>query len=639
MPQYELDLQDYIQVVQRRKVVVFGVFFFVALLTIIFTNKQVPVYRATAMVKIMERKTFAGLLAEAISYSPGDPIASQARLIKSFPVMERVIRDLGLVNPNADQDELARVITSLQNKVSTQVLGETNVISIMVEDTNAKRVALIANKIAEAYIDENLKEKNAQARTVREFIQGQLKEVAVKLTDSEEAFKKFRESGEATGIAIPLQNKLADLETERSKLLRMYTEQHPDIVRINEEVSLMKEQLKSIPDKELQYARLTREQEINEKLYRNLQEKFEEARIAEVEKVPDVGVVNPALIPVAPVRPNKMVNGLLGIVVGLVLGLTLGFTVEHMDTSIGTIEEVESILKLPVLGIIPFLSAKEGGKKKIWQKIWPRRQGEKEELALIRSQLIIHYSLRSPEMEALRILRANIKNELAKSGKIKIILMTSSSPEEGKSIISSNLAAVFAQEGMKTLLIDADMRRSVIHKVFGLKNKEPGLSDVLRGTATLEDAMRTITDIMMGEVSFDATLEAPGLDNLHILTAGSIPTIPTELLSSPNMDALFDKLREKFDIILVDSPPVLAVADPAVLAPKVDNVIMVYRVGQTAKRLLLRAQAQLQELNAKIMGVILNNISQEIELRYGYYHRYRYYKKYYGEKGESEKET
>lgn len=636
MPQYELNLRDYLQIIQKRKFIIIGVFLFVLVFTIIYSNSQTPIYRVSATVKVSERKTIAGLLTEWFTWTGGDPIASQAKIIKSYTVMERVVKELGLVKPDASPHVLSSVVTGLQGSVSTEVMGETNVINIAVIGTNPERITKIANKIIEVYIDENLKEKNKQARTVREFIEGQLKEIKTKLAASEEALGEFKKSGEALGIAIPLQNKLADLQTEKAKLLRMYTEEHPDIVRLNEEISLMEERVKLLPDKELQYARLTRETEINEKLYRNLQEKFEEARIAEIEKVPDATLVNPAITPRAPVSPNKMLNGLLGIVIGLVLGLTLGFTVENMDTSIGTIEDVENILKIPAMGVIPYLKV-EGEKRTLWQRILPLPYKGEEKISRLRSQLIIHYSMRSPEMEAYRILRTNLQHEVLKGEKGKIVLFSSSSPEEGKSINISNLAIAFAQGGFKTLLIDADMRRSIIHKIFGFKNKEPGLCDVLRGTVSFEDAVRTIADTMMGEIGFDAALKVPGLDYLSILTSGSLPTASSEMLSLPQTTALLERLRGEFNIVLLDSPPILAVADPLVLATKVDSVILIYRVGRTATKILLRAKEQFQEAGAKVQGVVLNNISQEVELRYNYPYHYKYYRKYYGEK-EKEKE-
>lgn len=216
--------------------------------------------------------------------------------------------------------------------------------------------------------------------------------------------------------------------------------------------------------------------------------------------------------------------------------------------------------------------------------------------------------------------------------------MSSSGPEEGKSITISNLAVAMAQGGLRTLLIDADMRRAVIHNIFGMKN-EPGLSNVLRGTIDSKDAIRTFADILISETGFDEALEIPGLDNLNILVSGSLPLAPAELLGSPEMNTLLAKLRESYDIILIDSPPVLAVADAIILSSKVDGVILVYRVGKTARAFINRTKMQLIESGAQVKGVILNNISPQIEMQYGYQYHYKYYGKYYTSDEEKAKKS
>jgi capsular exopolysaccharide synthesis family protein len=235
------------------------------------------------------------------------------------------------------------------------------------------------------------------------------------------------------------------------------------------------------------------------------------------------------------------------------------------------------------------------------------------------------------------MLRTNIQTEVFKE-KIqrKILLLSSSGPEEGKSITIANLSIAMAQGGLRTLLIDGDMRRAVVHKIFGMKN-EPGLCNVLRGTIDSKDAIRTFADILTSEIGFDEALKIPGLDNLNILVSGSLPLSPAELLGSPEMATLLAKLRDSYDIILIDSPPVLAVADANILAPNVDGVILVYRVGKTARSLLYRTKTQLVESGAQVKGVVLNNISPQIEMHYGYYYYYKYYGKYYTSQEKAQK--
>jgi uncharacterized protein involved in exopolysaccharide biosynthesis/Mrp family chromosome partitioning ATPase len=635
MPQYELNLRDYWQIIQKRRGVMLLVFFAVVISSVIYTNLQKPIYRAVATIQWQEGKPLTQMLTEIVMVRPGDPLVSQARIIKSQPVLEKAVMELGLAGRDATPEEINNLVGSLKGAVSTEIIPDTNIIRIYVVHGDPQVAAQIANKVAEAYIWKNLEDKLKEVRQLKAFVEGRLSDLEVKLKNAEDALANFKEKEIPTGIAIPLQNRLADLETRKSELLQRYTELHPDVKEIEEQILRVKEQLRQMPEKELEYSRLTRDVEAYTNFYRITREKLELARIAEVEKIPEASLVDPADVPASPISPNKHLNYFLGTVIGLMLGLAGAFLVEQLDTSIGTIEDVENYLKLPALGVIPYLITAEDKKRNFIERLWPREFQGKEKIVHLRNQLLIHYSSSSPIFEAYRILRTNIQTEVFKE-KIegKILLFSSSGPEEGKSITISNLAIVMAQGGLRTLLIDADMRRSTIHKLFGLRQKEPGLCDILRGTTEPNEAIRTFTDILMGELGFDEALKIPGLDNLSILTSGSSTTTPAELLSSIEMETLLGKLRNKFDVVLLDSPPVLAVADAAILASKVDGIILVYRVGKTARTVLLRTKTQLTESGASVKGIVLNNISPEMEMRYGYYYQYKYYGKYYVDKKE-----
>ncbi|MDP3731752.1 MAG: polysaccharide biosynthesis tyrosine autokinase [Candidatus Omnitrophota bacterium] len=641
MPQYELNLRDYWQIIQKRRLVLVVIFFAAIVFTIIYTNLQKPIYRAVTSVRWVERKPFASLLVElaSVPVGKGDPLITQSRIITSQPILKQVVKKLGLVAEHASEDEIREQVAVLQGAVSTSVDTEANIIRIVVTYGDPKMAAQIANKTAEVYMAENVEENSMQSRRVREFIEKRIANLIPRLEKSEQALARFREKETPSGLGLVLQNKLADLEEKLRNLLQKYTENHPDVVNIREEIVQAKDRLKTLPKKELGYSRLDRDVQINANLYRQLKERLEAARITETDTGKDVRLINEAAPPLRPISPNKPLNYSFGAMIGLMLGLAVAFLFEQLDTSIGTIEDVENYLKLPVLGIIPYLKTKDDKKTGLAQRLWPRELKGKEKHSLLRNQLLIHYSNSSPTFEAYRTLRINIETEIFKE-KIqrKIILCSSSGPEEGKSITTSNLAIAMAQGGLRTLLIDADLRRAVIHHIFGMKN-EPGLSNVLSGTIDSKDAIRTFADILTGEVGFDEALNIPGLDNLNILVSGSLPVGPAELLASPEMASLLTKSRGIYDVILIDSPPVLAVADAIILASKVDAVILVYRVGKTARALLNRTKIQLVQSGAQVKGVILNNISPQIEMRYGYHYHYKYYGKYYNSEEKAKKKV
>lgn len=637
MAQYELNLADYWLIINRRRIIVIFITALVFSGTVLYTLRIKPQYRATATLMISEQKTFSTVLMELSGSPLGDPLASYARIITSQPVIEEAVKQLGLVDKNATEEQIAKAVGSLQGGVRAELLGDTNLINVIVTHYDLLLTAKLANKIVEVFIAQNLKEKSKQARRVREFIEDQLVVLAKKLADSENKLKEFKVKETPSGAAVTLQNKLGELGMEKNKLSRVYTNSHPDILKIKQQIEELNAQLKGLPEPELQYARLKREVEISDGIYRELKAKFESARIAEIEKVESVILVNPAVAPGSPISPNKKLNYLLGSMVGLMLGLAGAFLREQLDTSIGTIEDVEDYLKLSAIGVIPYLKTEHDKNKGFIQRLWPSELTGKEKIQRIKKQLLVHYSSSAPVFEAYRMLRTNIETKVFKE-KIqrKIVLVSSSGPEEGKSITISNLAIAFAQGGLRTLLIDADMRRAIIHKIFGIKS-EPGLSDVLRGTIDPKDATKTFADILTSDIGFDEALKIPGLDYLNILASGSLPQAPAELLMSPAMDTLLAKLRDNYDIILIDSPPVLAVADAIILGPKADAVILVYRVGMTARSLLYRTKTQLVQSGAQVKGIVLNNISPQIEMQYGHYTYYKYYGKYYTPEGKGKK--
>ena len=624
MAQYELGFQDYWRIISKRRFVIIFTFLTVFLATITYLNLQTPVYKAFATVKIEQRKTLVGALMEYIAWSPGDLMVTEARIIESRLIAEEVVRRLGLVKEDAIAEEFNEVVSEVQDNISAKRVEKTNLIHIIVFSSDPQRAMLVANEVAKVYVEHDLERKIKQARQVRQFIETQLATVEEKLSSSENALKKLKEQGRATGIAVPLEGKLVELKSKLSELLAKATEKHPQVWRLREQMRDLENQLKALPADELEFVRLTRNIKVNEKLYTTLREKYEEAQIAEAEKIGDVSIVDFATEPRTPVKPNKQTGAMLGIVVGLMLGLVLSFVVEGLDTSIGTIEDVESLLKLPVLGVIPHVRAEER-RLLPWYRRGPL-EPKPTRLDEVKVRRIVHDQPKSPIAESYRTMRTNLK--LTEPGR-KTFLITSAGPKEGKTTIMVNLALTAAQMGNRTLMVSTDLRRPALYQTFGLK-REPGLSEALSQTIRWEKVVRTLSDILIGEMEFDEVMKTPGLDNLNIITSGHIPLNPSELLGSKEMSSLLEELRAKFDVIFLDSPPALPITDAMLLAPKVDGVIIVYEIGRTARGALLRTKNQLEASGAKVLGIVLNHIRPETEMYptyYPQYYRYRYYGK------------
>jgi capsular exopolysaccharide synthesis family protein len=654
--QYELNLRDYIRIFHKRKFIIILTFILVTFITVIFIPKQPISYTANTTIKIEERKTIAGLLTEWIAYNPGDIMQSEAKFITSFPVMIQVGIKQGMISEdwfeepkdkNVDikkielshenikpgyVEEVNRIVGFLQGKVQTEIVTNTNMIKILATADKPKEAMELANTVAKAYISENLKEKNKQAKHAREFIEDQLRELEKNIKEAEELLRQFGEGSQQVKLAEPLEQKLVELQFNLAELLQKYTEKHPQVIQLQNQIKSMEAQVQGMSEQQLDYARINREVTVNRKLYEMLREKLEEARISEREKVSDVIVVDPAVMPSASITADNKIKIIIGAMMGIVLGIAFAFILETLDTSIGTIEDVENLVKLPVLGVIPSFETETAQEKEVFtrfkERFFPKRKTEEGEKSI---RLIANYRPRSPITEAYRNIHTNLKLSASK----KTILVTSSNPREGKSSIVCNLGMVMAQVGLKTVLVSTDLRRPILAKTFGIK-REPGLSELMMGTASLEVVLKNITDIILGEMKFEDIRKTPGIENIWIIPSGHLPANPVELLESKGILNLIEMLKKQFDVVIFDTPPVLPVTDASILAPKMDCVVIVYEIGRTSREALLRAKVQLESMGAKISGIILNHTKAQTESIFSYpYYRYKY--RYYG-KTETEKE-
>ncbi|NUO80741.1 polysaccharide biosynthesis tyrosine autokinase [candidate division KSB1 bacterium] len=377
------------------------------------------------------------------------------------------------------------------------------------------------------------------------------------------------------------------------------------------------QQLETLPEKSLQLARLERAATVDEKIYLMMEEKYQESRITEVGQLGQVRIIDPAKAPSIPIRPKKKLNLIIGALIGLGLGFGLTFLFEFMDNTVRSIEDVEKI-GVTVLGSIPVIKEDEAMKR---LKMLPGHMNGKNgavdpnEAKVMAARLITHFAPKSPISEAYRTFRTNLQyTKLDKD--LKALLVTSPGPGEGKSTSVSNLAITMAQMGSRVLLIDSDLRRPVLHSIFKV-DRRIGLSNVLVGRATIEEAVQT-TEI----------------DNLFVMPCGTLPPNPSELLASSAMTRTLEQLKAMYDIVLFDSPPIIAVTDAAVLGSRLDGVILVVKSGQTDREAAFRAFTLLKNVNTRILGALLNGV--QIESLYGsYYYYYHYY--YYGKDGEKKR--
>ncbi len=392
------------------------------------------------------------------------------------------------------------------------------------------------------------------------------------------------------------------------------------VISLRAAVEKYNEKMSQLPDTEVQLARLERNYQINEKTYTMLIEKYEEAKIAEKSKLGKIRIVEEARIPDVPIKPNKKMNMMIAIVLGLGLGIGAALLVHSLDSKIRTFDDVRKYVSLPVLGTIPLIQTDDIELDNIEQKIeiteGPEREKYKIILQQIQEKLITNYSPKSSTAEAFRILRTNIISR-KKNSDCTTLLITSSGPKEGKSTIQANMATALAQMDAKVILVDLDLRRPMVHTIMGF-DKEIGISDFLMDKST----------------KIEKVIKKSNVENLDIITSGIIPPNPSELLASKRMDEAIESLKEKYDYILFDSPPVIAVTDSMVMANKVDLLILAIRVDQADKNVVKRTKELLENIKVDIAGVVINGIQPH---RYYNSYEYNYYYYYYYGKSEEKK--
>ncbi len=627
---YELTLGDYWRILIKRRIIILLTFISVLSGTIAYTNSLPPVYEASSSVKISQNQARSALgLDQSYFYGSPNAMAMYESSITNQPVMERVVLRLGLLNAKSKKADLVEKAEEIRGTIEAHGSPDTEILTVTVHHSDPDLCASIANTTAEVFSEVDLLEKTRQARQLRQFVEKQLTFFEENLRSTETKIQEFRESGRAFGIAIGMENRLSQLENERAQLLKQFTEKHPDIGKLDAMIEDAKKNIRGLPSNELELARLQRDLEINDRAYRTMKDKYENARLSEAETVSDVVVVEQASVPEVPIAPKKNLNKMMGALAGILLGVILAFAIESLDTSIGTIEDVERTIRIPVVGVVPYYDSSAQDIQ--WWRI------DRQVIQIIKKRigaapnsesLIMNQDTFSTLAEAYRILRTFIEFMLEKQPGEggKVLMITSTGPQEGKSLTSANLAISLAQAGRKTLLVDADLRRPVVHRLFGLK-RNPGLADFLMNMASSNDIKSTMGDILVGEGSnWDRVVATKMLDRLEIIPTGQSTENPAELLASDLMKSFLSDMRKRYDYIILDTPPVLPVTDARTLGILADVTFFIYRSGFTARRSLIRAKEELDLAGVKVKGIILNHATPEVELSNRDYYRY------YGEK-------
>lgn len=354
--------------------------------------------------------------------------------------------------------------------------------------------------------------------------------------------------------------------------------------------------------KAVAYSVFNREAESARHMYDLLIKRFKETTLTEDMRTGNIRIIDRAEVPGTPVRPKKKLNLLLAIIVGLVMGVGLAFFFEYLDNTIKIPEDVKQHLKIPYLGPIPLLQLERESKGNPGDDRYP--------------ELITLNSPKSTASESYRGIRTNILLSAAGSAP-QVVMISSAVPKEGKTLTTANLAVTMAQAGSKVIVLDCDMRKPKIHKVFGMTRN------------------RGMSNLLVGNDSAEGIILHTDIPNLDIIPCGPIPPNPSEMLGSDRMAALLGTLRKHYNHILIDSSPSTAVTDAVVLSKSVDGIVLVIRAGDTAREIVKNGVAQFEAVGSRVLGAVLNGV----DMGKNSYYYYQYYYYYYGEDGDKKRKS
>ena len=512
-----------------------------------------PVYRAAALV-LIEKENGNTLTREEVSVDSRDAdyYQTQYEIIKSRRLAERVVEDLNLKS-NPEFNEGGDPAAALQKKIEVVPVRRSRLVELAAESLDRGLSARIANTLAQKYVEQNLENRLYLSKEV------------LKALNDDASTASFESLPAVVNSSLVQELKIqkAKLEGGWADFSGRYTPRHPQMIQLKAQLEATREQI----DREIRHIADSVKIQLSGQLQGN-----------------NVRIIDEALVPRFPVRPKKTRNVLFALLAGIMAGWRLAYFLDRLDLVFSRIEDVESLLKIPALGALPKITGFSGDHPASFTSIWD--------------------STRSHAAEGFRNLRTSISFRLSTVKGTSVIQVTSSVPGEGKSLIAANLARAFAQAGEKVLLVDGDLRRPSVQRIFDMEAGE-GLSSYLAAGRRPEDLVRET-----------------GIPNLWVLPCGPLPDNPSELLSAKKIKSLFDWATAQYDRVIVDSPPVFPISDALLWAPHVHGVAFVVLAGRVRAAIAERARQKLGESFANILGGILNLSPLESA---GYYYNYHAY--------------
>ena len=516
------------------------------------------------------------------------------------------------------QSRLASIANLQKNLQINEQGKQSGVIAVTLKGPDPVHIMRVLNAVDTEYVKQNVDRKAAEAEKSLSFLSTYLPQLKKKVDEATAKYTKFRdqhgtfdlttEGGLALNTSVNLQSQLLDLQQKRRGLLAQFTPAHPSVRVVDEQIAALhkkitqvQQRIKKLPDLEQQLLTLMQDVKVNGDMYVNLLNSSQQLKLVKEGKVGNVRVVDPAVTPEKPVWPRRLLVLAIALVLGLVLGAIIAFIRNWLNPGIKDPSDIESALGLHVFATIPHSAS----------------QGRLHELAMSKApgtHVLAEIAPTEPAVESLRSLRTALQFAMLDASN-NIVLLTGPTPGIGKSFTSVNFAAILGAAGKRVLLIDADLRKGYINQYFGLERNK-GYSELISGSLRAEDAVHKNV-----------------LPNVDLITTGIVPPNPAELLLSQSTTQILRELSAQYDIVLLDTSPILAVSDAMALAPHAGTLFLLARAQASTLGELEESAKRLRQAGAHVSGVIFNDLVAT-NRRYGSkYGNYRYTNYEYGTPG------
>lgn len=510
---------------------------------------------------------------------------------------------------NLKKLSLDSAVAHINSSYSVAEKGKASgVIQLGYQGRDKEHLVKVLNHILQVYSVQNIERRGAETAQTLRVLEAKLPELKAQLDESERLYNEFRRQNNTVDIkkeselfltqTITLETKKMELEQKRAEYSAKYTNEHPMMQEliaqeqaIQQKLAELNSTLKAVPDLQRQNLQLYRDVEVNTQLYTNMLNSYQQLKVAQAGEIGSARIIDTAVIPEKPIKPKKAIILALSLIVGAFLGVLLALAKNLLRSGIRSSDEIENVLDIPVYATVPHSTVQESRIRVLQKrKFIPVLAVSKNDDVAV---------------ESLKSVRTTIHLNLAQT-KNSIINISGPAPGIGKSFISTNLAALFALDGQRTLIIDADLRRGYLHKYFG---QEVGIG---------------LTQYLLESAKADDIISKTSVDGLDFIQRGKAANNSSELLNSKQFEELIKTLRERYDRIIIDTPPVLAVTDAVLIGKYSDVNLLVARYAQTQLGELELTISRFKQAGLAVNGFVLNGIKKEAGYKYGNYHNYSY---------------